>query len=121
MAASRTELYFRVRPSLAEPYFSAAQFLSNTKCSDIGLVLGGDDWEYPFWVLLSRDGKRTVRLEHVNVTNISQVKSNQYPFNAFTPCAIIVISDNPPTEVHIGAAAYLRRWLSTPVNVFMQK
>ena len=121
LTTSRTELYFVVRPSLAEPYFGSAEFLSNTQCSDIGLVLGGNDWEYPFWVLLNEDGKRTVRLEHVNVTNISQGKSNRYPIFAFTPCAVIVVSDNPPTEVHVGEAAYLRRWLSTPVSVFMQK
>jgi len=121
MATSRTELYFRNRPSLAEPYIRSVQFLSNMQCSDIGLVLGGDDWEYPFWVLLGKDGKQTVRLEHVNVTNISQVKSNEYPFNAFTPCAVIVVSDNPPNEVHIGDVTYLRKWLSNPVSVFMQK
>jgi len=121
LVTSRTKLYFRHRPSLYQPYLRSAQFLSNSQCSDIGLVLSRDDWEYPFGVLLEEDGKRAVRLEHVNVTNISQVKYKDYPFNAFTPCAVIVVSDNPPNEVHIGQVTYLLEWLSAPVGVFMQK
>jgi 4-amino-4-deoxy-L-arabinose transferase-like glycosyltransferase len=119
MATSRIELYFRNRLSLAKPYFQSVEFLSNTECSDIGLALGGDDWEYPFWVLLNENGKRTVRLEHVNVTNISEVKSSEYPFSAFTPCAVIVVSDNSPDELHVGDVTYFRRWLSDPVSVFL--
>lgn len=121
MVTSRTKLYFNNRPSLAEPYIGSVKFLSNTQCSDIGLVLGGDDWEYPFWVLLGEDGKRTVRLEHVNVTNISQVISSEYPFNNFTPCAVIVVINNPANEVRIGDVTYFRKWSSNPVSVFMQK
>ena len=107
--------------SLTEPYISSAQFVLKSQCSDIGLVLGGDDWEYPFWVLLHENDKRTIRIEHVNVANISQVKSNEYPYNTFTPCAVIVVSENLPNEVHIGDVTYLRKWVSNPVSVFMQK
>lgn len=121
MATSRTELYFRNRPSLIEPYISSTQFVLKSQCSDIGLVLGGDDWEYPFWVLLHENDKRTIRIEHVNVANISQSKSNEYPFNAFTPCAIIVVSNNLPNEVNIGDVIYLRKMLSNPIGVFKQK
>jgi hypothetical protein len=120
MATSRTELYFKHRPSLAEPYISSAQYLAKSQCSVIGLVLGKDDWEYPFWVLLGEDGRRTVRLEHVKVTNISKVKYNEYPFNAFTPCSIIVVSDNPPNKVRFGDVTYIRKWFSNPVSIFMQ-
>lgn len=121
MATSRTELYFSNRPSLFEPYISSAQFVLKSQCSDVGLVLGINDWEYPFWVLLHENDKRTIRIEHVNVANISQMKSNEYPFNAFTPCAIIVVSNNLPNEVNIGNAIYLRKMLSNPISVFMQK
>jgi 4-amino-4-deoxy-L-arabinose transferase-like glycosyltransferase len=121
MATSRTELYFRNRPSLIEPYISSTQFVLKSQCSDVGLVLGKDDWEYPFWVLLHENDKRTIRIEHVNVANISQMKSNEYPFNAFTPCAIIVVSNNLPNEVNIGDVIYFRKMSSNPIGVFMQK
>ena len=121
ITSNRTELYFRNRPSIAEPYIRSTQFLSNTQCSDIGLILPVDSYEYPFWVLLGKDDRPVVRIEHVNVTNISQVISNEYPFNTFTPCSIIVVSDDPPNEVRIGDVTYLQKWLSDPVSVFMQK
>jgi 4-amino-4-deoxy-L-arabinose transferase-like glycosyltransferase len=121
MTTSRTELYFSNRRLLIEPYVNSVQFVLKSQCSDVGLVLGGDDWEYPFWVLLHENDKQTIRIEHINVTNISQVKSNEYPFNTFTPCAIIVVSNNLPNEVNIGDVVYLRKMLSNPIGVFMQK
>jgi hypothetical protein len=121
LATSRTELYFKNRSSLTKPYINSVQFVLKSQCSDIGLILGDDDWEYPFFVLLHENNNRTIRIEHVNVTNISQVKSNEYPFNVFTPCAIIVVSNNLPNEVNIDDVIYLRKMFSDPIGVFMQK
>jgi len=121
LGASRTELYFRSHPSLTEPYISSAQFILKSQCSDIGLVLSSDDWEYPFWVLLHDEDKRTIHIEHVNVTNRSQVISQNYPFNSFTPCAIVVMSKHLPGEVIVDGVIYLRKMLSDPIGVFMQE
>jgi hypothetical protein len=121
LLTSRTKLYFRHRPSLYQPYLRSVRFLSNSQCSEIGLMLARDDWEYPFWVLLGEDSKRALHIEHVNVTNVSQIKYEEYPFNVFTPCAVIVVGDNPPNEVHVGQVTYLLEWLSAPIGVFMQK
>jgi len=106
---------------MAGPYIGATQFLSNTQCSDVGLILPVDNYEYPFWVLLGEPDGRAVRIEHVNVTNISGLISNEYPFNTFRPCSVIVVSDGPPNEVHFGDVTYLQEWWSDPVGVFMQK
>jgi hypothetical protein len=103
---------------MLEPYMSSAQFLSGTKCTEIGLLFSGDDWEYPFWFLLQSD-KQKIHIEHVNVTNISQVKAHEFPFNTFTPCAIIVVSNKPPEQVHINEIVYSQKMFSKPVSVFM--
>ena len=116
----RVEQYFTNRPSLYEPYIGSVRFLRNAQCWDIGLLTGGDDWEYPFWVMLREGTGRKIRLEHVNVANISKVKYDEYPFNTFTPCAVIVVSPDPPNEVHIGDVTYLRKWSSIPVTVFVR-
>ncbi len=116
----RIEQYFTNRPSLYEPYVRSAQFLQHSQCQDIGLILGADDWEYPFWVLLGENDKK-VRLEHVNVANISRVKYDEYPYSSFTPCAVVVVSPDPPNDVHIGDVTYAREWSSIPVGVFMRK
>ncbi len=121
ITTSRINLYFKNRASLSQPYIDSAQFLSQTQCSNIGLILGPDDWEYPFWVLLGQNGKQTFRLEHVGVTNISRIKYKDYPFNAFTPCAVIVVNSRPPDKFQVGDVSYLKKWFSNPVGVFLPR
>jgi hypothetical protein len=121
ITSNRIELYFRDRPSIFKPYISSTEFLENTKCSDIGLMLPLNNYEYPFWVLLNKNNGRTVRFEYVNVTNISHILSSENPFKTFVPCAIIVLNFVPPNQVTVGNITYLRAWLSYPVGVFMQK
>lgn len=87
-SADRISLYFYNNFGLKDPYIYATNFLMSKGCSNIGLVLGGDDWEYPFWVLL-RGNDKNIRIEHVNVQNESAVKSSQHLFATFAPCAII--------------------------------
>ncbi|MEW6403119.1 MAG: glycosyltransferase family 39 protein [Chloroflexota bacterium] len=115
----RTELYFRNRPYLTESYTQATQFLSATECSDIGLILPLDSYEYPFWVLLGQD--RIVRMQHVHVTNISGELSREYPFNTFTPCAVIVVSEEPVAEVSVEGLTYQQRWSSDYVSILIQE
>lgn len=121
LAHSRTDLYFRNLPSLIEPYKNSTRFVLKAQCSDIGLVVGIDDWEYPFWVLLQENYNRTIRIEHVNVENISQIKSLANPFNTFTPCAIFVLSNDLPNEINIRDVSYLRKMIFNSIGVFMKK
>jgi hypothetical protein len=121
IATSRTEQYFVNRPLLFEPYNRSVQYLANSRCSDVGLILGGDDWEYPFWVLLREHDKRRVRLEHVNVPNISRVEYLKSPFQSFTPCAVIEVSADQSNELRVGNAAYLRESFTDPVGVFVRR
>lgn len=121
LATDRAEQYFANRRSLYEPYNRSIRFLSNSECSDIGLMLGGDDWEYPFWVLLGEHDKRKVRLEHVNVPNISRVEYSKPPFRTFTPCAVIVVSAEQSYELRVGNASYLRESFTDPVGVFTRR
>jgi len=82
--SSRIDMYFRNRPSLREPYINAANSITRGECRHIGLSIGGDDWEYPFWVLLREN--RPSYIQHIDVTNESAVLSED-----FDPCAIICI------------------------------
>jgi len=49
---SRDELYFCNKPDLRERYFAAVDILAKENADKIGLVIGGDSWEYPLWALL---------------------------------------------------------------------
>lgn len=121
IGTDRDARYFANRPSLYEPYKRSAQFLTGSRCSDIGLTMGGDDWEYPFWVFLSENHRRKVRLEHVNVPNISRAEYRNSPFANFTPCAVIVVGADQPSELRVANATYLRESFADPVGVFMRR
>jgi hypothetical protein len=90
----RPLLYFIHRPALGSAFMDASQFVTRHHCSQIGLIRGRDDWEYPLWVLLQTNESTPVRIEDVGVTNESSVKSNREPFKSFNPCAVIAIHDD---------------------------
>jgi hypothetical protein len=120
LTSGRTKLYFKNYPSLIGPYTRSIKYISKHRCADVGLILGGDDWEYPFWVLRNDSTPQPIRIEHVNVKNIS-AKYNTYPFNAFSPCAVIIVNNDLPNEIKIGNIIYLQKMISNPIGVYMQK
>jgi 4-amino-4-deoxy-L-arabinose transferase-like glycosyltransferase len=121
LTLSRTELYFNNRETSLEPYIRSAQFLADAGCADVGLMLETDSYEYPFWVLLPQTEGQAVRIEHVNVTNISGVLYKESPFNTFNPCAVIVVNENLPDEVRVGEVPYLQKWFSEAVGVYLKE
>lgn len=64
---TRTELYFENRRSLYPVYHNVMRRVNASGALDIGLVLGNEDWEYPFWVM----GNSGMRFHHVCVANSS--------------------------------------------------
>ena len=116
----RIDQYFCNRPNLKDPYIRAIDYVKSKGCSNIGIILGGDNWEYPFFALLQKSNPQGFRIEHVNVNNISSVKYNTYPFDSFDPCAIISVGihDN---EVVNKNVVYIKKWSSKPVSVFIKK
>ncbi len=112
---------FRNRPELKEPYRGAASFVESRQCSNVGLSMGFDDWEYPFWTLLRAGPGSGYRLEHVGIDNASAKKSDA----AFKPCALIYVQKpfgppEPPTEWLIGEKPYARQWSSDRVHVYVE-
>jgi hypothetical protein len=87
----RTELYFQNRPNLYASYKEAIKFLQNANANDIGLYLGEDDWEYPFWALAKAGGESntSIRFRHVGVSNSSKTLSKA----ALLPAYVISTKD----------------------------
>lgn len=85
MATSRLDQYFKNRAALKESYYDSAALVAAHRCGDIGVQLGGDDWEYPLWVLMKGMSDRQFRIEHIGVSNVS---GRLAPSNFF-PCALI--------------------------------
>jgi hypothetical protein len=114
----RVRQYFANLPWQYEPYAGAAREAAAGGCASVGLILGEDDWEYPLWVLLHGISP-AIRIEHVNVRNASAGSAAADPgYASFRPCALIVISENPPPTISVSGTAYFPEWQSRTVNVY---
>ncbi len=114
---NRNDEYFHNRLSLLNSYHSAAQALEALNCSNIGLIIGADDYEYPLWRLIEIEVGRPVYIEHLNVTNESRKFSHQSE-NADI-CAILTINENPILNISVHDGIYYRYWLNNPVNIYI--
>jgi len=120
---SRAKQYF-TREVFGEAYTSyrdsAKQLATSTpQCKQVGLYLDANDWEYPFWVLLQRDIGKDVRIESVNVENVSAREYSQFP--EFSPCAILAISYQAGNTIKVEDTTYLKTWRSSRVSIFVPK
>jgi 4-amino-4-deoxy-L-arabinose transferase-like glycosyltransferase len=70
----RDRLYFfNGPPGLFEEFKKIAGEIRQRNVTKVGLVLEEHSWEYPLWVFLNQDGSNPVRLEHVEVDNVSRL------------------------------------------------
>ena len=111
----RDQQYFKRRPEIKDAYIGTAEFLRDFDCKDIGLIVGRDDSEYPLWVLLGDRHGPPIRIEHVNVENISNSLINQ---SSFTACAVIVVGDEIDKEIRIGITNYSIKISTPPISVY---
>ncbi len=87
--SSRIEQYFYNKHGYIYSYEQAVKEIRRRGCSQVGLFIGPDSWEYPFWVLMKKDNPPKVRLEHIKVSNVSSWAGDSFPLGPFDPCAII--------------------------------
>jgi 4-amino-4-deoxy-L-arabinose transferase-like glycosyltransferase len=129
---SRVARLLKPYTKLRDHYPGAAHVVETLRCSDVGLLIGDNDLEYPFWVLLPKTNRQRLRIEHINVTNVSAVKSAVDPFAGFSPCAVIVVdADRTSLVAEKGnytqawassqELAYMQVWSSGPVRVFTKR
>ncbi|MEH2305522.1 ArnT family glycosyltransferase [Nostoc sp.] len=122
---SRNEQYFSNRKYLKNTYLGAVEFLNSKKCSTIGLSMGNDPWEYPFWVLLRQNNQEIVKIQHINVTNNSAVLEKEDSYKDFEPCEIISMEtkkskQNKHQEINFKGKTYLRAWDSPDLAIFIK-
>lgn len=111
----RIEQYFVDRPRLLAPYCEAVTWVVSNDFRRLGLIVGGDDYEYPFWVLLRRACQGEFRIEHVGVRNGSQALKKEL----YQPEAIIATVNQPDT-IEVDGREYTRVWARGSLSVFRQ-
>ena len=99
-STERADQYFATRPFGAD-YRAAIGYLNSQSRGNIGLVLGTNAWEYPFWALIEAEAGHELRLEHVLVGNISGRLATQRE----RPAAIICVSCTEAQVEHVGSGS----------------
>ncbi|MBF0618795.1 MAG: hypothetical protein HQL19_01375 [Candidatus Omnitrophica bacterium] len=93
---TRKQAYFMKHPSEYPVVGKFSEIVHAAGCHDVGISIGGDDWEYPWHVFLGPG----VRIESVNVAGALAVFA--YPLGDFTPCAVVASSTDGEREVFNG-------------------
>jgi hypothetical protein len=110
---SRQNLYFANATGVRDAYIKVTDEIKSTGCTDIGIMLQGDDPEYLLWVLLGAP-KASLNLEWI----VSGPTTRYSPPN-FKPCSIIchgcTVEQTPLRGLEI-AAQYNDTWLYLPPN-----
>lgn len=117
--ASPIEQSFRQGLGHLPGYTGAANYVRSLECSEVGLVLEWDDWEYPFWLLLPEAGQGRVRLEHVAVENSSRRLNHRPP--PFIPCALIATANRVSDPLMLGERQYRPAWSGGGVTVLVNR
>jgi hypothetical protein len=106
---SRNEQYFNIRLNLKNDYLRAVNVVEQISCSQVGLSLRPDAWEYPLWVLL-KNANPSTQIEQVNIKNVS-VKTDKKPFDQkFFPCAIISVEPKLNRVMLTKYGVYVKEW-----------
>lgn len=88
---SRNDLSFIKKPFLINSYANIKQFLNNSSCKNIGLLIGKDDWEYPLFKLTNNNSYKFMHL--TKKQNKLNINSEQ-----IKPC--LVINTYPTQFIH---------------------
>lgn len=96
-------------------YEAAAGVVSDMRCARVGLILGWDDLEYPFWPLLRARLGPDLRMKHVLVQNAS---GRLAALVSGAPCALLVVGHSLDGPVTWQGRTFVERWGWTPVRVY---
>src|SRR5215831_8334638 len=103
LTQSAMERLFDNQPQLLGPYQRAIEAIVASNGSQVGLILGGDSWEYPVWRML-RD-RKLVRIEHVNVSG-----NPRWPLGPFFPDVVFwsLGEGEPPPRLAVDGREFVR-------------
>ncbi len=109
----RVSQYFYYRENLRSAYGQASQFILERRCAQIGLMMGADDYEYPFWILT--DAVRSgITLRAIDAQNTSAKLAQ-----VFRPCAILDTRPNAPESLLVAGTGFQKSLTTDQVVVYI--
>jgi hypothetical protein len=118
---SRTDRLLKRHSDFRDQYVGAAHFVEMSRCSSVGLLIPDDQPEYPFWILLKQERQQSIRIEHVDVRNVSAAKARVSPYAGFSPCAVVVVDADDGRAAVAERGGYAQAWSSGPVRVLVRR
>lgn len=91
--------YFANRTNEYQPYTELCDAIIEGNYKNIGIYLGSNDYEYPFWTMLQGE---ILQMKHVNVDNTSAI----YAEEDFEPDCIIWIGSLPDNTFEYNGIIY---------------
>ena len=107
----REQAYF-ARRNLYEDYNNAAEYIKDNDFTEIGIIVGNDSYEYPFWKLVEKDVER---IEHVCVEN----DTNRYDDKNFVPQCILSSDVDVFPEITYHGAVYKNVFVESSVSMYV--
>jgi hypothetical protein len=84
---SRLELIFHHKPDIYSNYIAACETISKERANDIGIIIGGDSWEYPLWFYMDHFALNMPNITHQNIESVDEnvgilfiLERNDVPF-----------------------------------------
>ena len=112
----RIQQYFANDRDFYAPYQAAVDHVAASGCADIGLVIGSNGWESPFWALLREKYGTGFRLEHVGGSIDDQA---EYRLGHFSPCALIALERSDGSLNFGKTGSFIKSWESAPASVYL--
>ena len=101
LTVPRTTQYYVDRKAYRRPYTATAAFLRSRAEEEIGLLLDGNDYEYPFWLAVKEDFAGPPRIRHVGVSRTPGGEPAPIP-------PAVVVSSRPGDRQIVEGIEYVR-------------
>lgn len=111
LARTRREQLTEVHPY--DFCLPALDFLSRRRCSEVGLIIHGNGWEFPYWLGGEELYGLRTRYEHVGVNNVTRTLAPP-----IQPTYVLRLDDPPLEVLTVDGKSYARVFESTWGSVY---
>jgi 4-amino-4-deoxy-L-arabinose transferase-like glycosyltransferase len=118
--APRDAQYFFDQAELRAPYDEAVRLVVASHCTRVGLLIGGNAWEYPLWRMMRPEGQSPIRVRHVGVSNVSANLPEPAYENAESTCAVIRVTPLQRALWPAPPAPFRMTWNADSLSVFLR-
>ena len=117
----RANQVFYASPHMANAYIEAADLINRENCLKVALFGFGNDWEYPFWVLVRPQSGERVEVRHIaasTVTPRGTPLTSSDANKSFKPCAVVAPAYVSQEILRWNGREYHQTFSSGSIKIF---